>query len=439
VTTTRTAHNPFAQPARTGLVQGWCRFWFSPADPVGLHAVRWLAGLLFLAWLLTFAGHVDAFFALDGWLDRQGMTEVTKLMRDRQMPTPFGWSALYLAAIDWHLGLGYSTQLHVLYWLSVAVIALFTLGVATRLTAPLAWVVVASFASQPLLSYDGDALLLILAFYLMIGYLLYGLEKLDLTGKGMCWTALLLCFVVSTLTALVVLLTFGWTALGMSWTAVLGWVVGAPLAVWVVVVLFTNRLLFGWTTPWLLGRGRVADPATPPSVGANLALRLLQVHLTLVIVTTGLYKLQIGEWWAGWAYWYAFVPPFTTTLEQVRAEASNGALIMGVLSLAAYLTLAWQIGFPFFAWQPRCRWLLLGGAVVGWLGMIFVYALPLFGPAILIGCLAFLTPAEWRRALQWVPGLGRLAGRDLPATRTEETAPDGAIQPSESLAVMGRR
>jgi hypothetical protein len=382
VTTTRTAHNPFAQPARTGLVQGWCRFWFSPADPVGLHAVRWLAGLLFLAWLLTFAGHVDAFFALDGWLDRQGMTEVSKLMRDRQMPTPFGWSALYLAAIDWHLGLGYSTQLHVLYWLSVAVIALFTLGVATRLTAPLAWVVVASFASQPLLSYDGDALLLILAFYLMIGYLLYGLDSPEQS----------------------------------PW-----------------------RLLFGWTTPWLLGRGRVADPATPPSVGANLALRLLQVHLTLVIVTTGLYKLQIGEWWAGWAYWYAFVPPFTTTLEQVRAEASNGALIMGVLSLAAYLTLAWQIGFPFFAWQPRCRWLLLGGAVVGWLGMIFVYALPLFGPAILIGCLAFLTPAEWRRALQWVPGLGRLAGRDLPATRTEETAPDGAIQPSESLAVMGRR
>jgi hypothetical protein len=383
VTTTRISHNPFAQPARTesgGLVRGWCRFWFSPVDPVGLHGVRWLAGLLFLAWLLSFAGRVDAFFGLDGWLDRQGMTEMTNLMRQQpNQPNPFGWSVLYLAGNN-------ATLLHVIYWASVVVLALFTLGVATRCTAPLAWVVVASFTAQPLISYDADALLVLLAFYLMVGYLFYGLQNRDQS----------------------------------PW-----------------------RLLFGWTTPWLLGRGRIADPATPPSVGANVALRLLQINLAVVLVASGLHKLQIGEWWAGWAYWYPFVPPFTTTLEQVRAEASNGALILGVLSLAAYATLAWQIGFPFFAWQPRCRWLLLGGAVVGWLGLIFAYALPLFGPAILIGCLGFLTPAEWHRGLSWlwrVPGLGRLATHEVPAGNdAEEAAPDGQRYSSESLAIMGRR
>jgi hypothetical protein len=371
--TTRFKHHP-ANPTSGGLFQGWCRFWFTPTDPVGLHAVRWLAGLLFLAWLLPFAGHLDAFFGLNGVLDRQAYTELAKIGPEEGGPIPIGWSFLYLAGTN-------SGLLHGLYWGSIAVVVLFTLGVATRITSVLTWVVVASFTAHPVIAYDGDALLLILSFYLMVGYLLYGLSN-------------------------------------------------SAQPLWARVV--------GWAVPGTLGRGRVT-----PSAGANLALRLLQVNLAILLVTAGLHKLQVGEWWAGWAYWYLFVPPFTTTLEQVRAESSNASLILGVLSLAAYATLAWQIGFPFFAWQPRCRWLLLGGAAVGWLGMIFIYGLPLFGPGILIGCLGFLTAAEWRRGLSWlqrVPGIGRLAGRDLPAgDNVEESAPDGQLQASESLAIMGRR
>jgi hypothetical protein len=379
VTTTRFTHKPANQPAPvkwTGrLFQGWCRFWFVPVDPIGLHGVRWLAGLLFLAWLLPFAGHVDSLFGLAGWLDRQGYTELAKLSPQERGPIPV-WSLLYLAGND-------AGWLHAIYWGSVAVLALFTLGVATRWTAPLAWVVVASFTAHPVIAYDGDILLLILAFYLMIGYLFYGLDS----------------------------------------TARSPW-----------------RLAFGWTTPWLFGRGRIGDTAGQPSVGANVALRLLQVNLAILFVTSGVHKLQIGDWWAGWAYWYPFFPPFTTTLEQVRAEGPNASLILGVLSLAAYATMAWQIGFPFFAWQPRFRWLLLGGAALGWLGMVFVHALPLFGPAIAIGCLSFLTPGEWRWGLSWllrIPGLARLAGSDLPAG-AEQPAP-GTHKPSESLVAMGQR
>ena len=54
---------------RRRLAAAWERFWFSAVDPVGLHAVRLLAGLLFLVWLLSFAGHERAFFGLDGWFD----------------------------------------------------------------------------------------------------------------------------------------------------------------------------------------------------------------------------------------------------------------------------------------------------------------------------------------------------------------------------------
>jgi hypothetical protein len=100
--------------------------------------------------------------------------------------------------------------------------------------------------------------------------------------------------------------------------------------------------------------------------------------------------------------------------------------------------LAWQVGFPLFAWKPRWRFLLVGGAVIGWLGMVFVYRLPLFGPAILIGCLGYLTPAEWQRltsqavtlsGLRW---LRRRFGVAVPAPRVVQQ-PGLATEGSASL------
>ena len=47
----------------------------------------------------------------------------------------------------------------------------------------------------------------------------------------------------------------------------------------------------------------------------------------------------------------------------------------------------------------------VGGAVLGWAGTAFVYQLPGFGPALLIGSLSYLTAAEWRRIVSlWLVG-----------------------------------
>jgi hypothetical protein len=148
--------------------------------------------------------------------------------------------------------------------------------------------------------------------------------------------------------------------------------------------------------------GRYAAGARK-SVAANLALRLLQVHIALVLCVSGFHKLQFAEWWSGANFWYALYPPLETTLDQARAHAPHAALYLSMLSLGAYLTLAWQIGFPLFAWRPRWRVVLLGGVAIGWLGTAFLYRLPLFGPAFCIGALSFLRPEEWRRVAGWLP------------------------------------
>src|SRR5262249_4027039 len=112
----------------------WTRFWFTPISTTGMKCLRFGSGLLFLAWLFSFAGHQVELFSLNGWLDRKALEE----MPANLTPVPIGWSILYLA--------GDSVALfQALYWGSLAVLALFTLGVATRITGVLTWVIVVSF------------------------------------------------------------------------------------------------------------------------------------------------------------------------------------------------------------------------------------------------------------------------------------------------------
>jgi len=351
-----------AEP-RSGLIHSWVRFWFAPVDPLGFHCLRVMAGLLFLFWLLSFAGHQGELFGLGGWLDEQAYREAGRIAEGEEgPPVPISWSILYLAQQN-------AAILNAMYWGSIICVALFTLGLWTRLTGILAWVIVASFIANPAISYDADYLLVILAFYLMIGYVLFGL----------------------------------WSQRSAT---TLGW-----LLRW-----------FDTRDTWLFGRRWHKAPA---SHAANLGLRLFQVHFAIVVVTSGLHKLQFGEWWSGAAFWYPLHPPFETTMEQLQREAVNARSVLGMLSLAGYAVLAWQIAFPFFAWKGGwCRVLLLGGGVIGWLGSLFLCRLPLFGPIYFIACVSYLSAAEW----QWIAAmLARLPGFTW-MDRTAEPAP-GVKQP----------
>lgn len=344
---------PAAPAAGAGFRESWVRFWFTPADPIVLHALRVLGGGLLLYWLLGYAGQVDAFFGPEGWFGRQALNEAVRL--EGRTPA-LGWSVTYLAG-------GNSVALNAIYWASVLVLALFTFGVATRVTAVLSWVVVASFQANPALDYDPDALLAVLAFYLMVGHLLTGWSRQDLS----------------------------------------------PLA------RITGPLL-----SWPLGDRKVGQPL---SSGANVAVRLVQVHFALVMVTSGLHKLNFGEWWSGVALWYPLHPAFETTLAAARHTSLGTDLYLALLSLATYAALAWQLAFPAFAWRPRARALLLGGAAAGWVWCGFISGLPLFGPAVMIFCLAYVTPREWHwlgGKLRQIPGPGKVLGK-LFAPRLEKT------------------
>jgi hypothetical protein len=322
---------PPPAPETPGPLGAWTRFWFAGTDPFGLHALRLLMGLVLLAWLLPLAGNVGPFFGLDGWFDRQAYVEAARLPGGP--PRSISWSLLYLCGSN-------PAALRFAYWAAVAVVALFTLGVATRLTGVLTWLAVASFTANPAFDSDADTLLQMIALYLALGYLLLGLRN----GR-------------------------------LSWA---------------------ERILGPFDALLVGGLLRKPDEPARESLAANVATRLIQAHLAILLVATGLHKLQFGEWWAGMAHWYVLHPPLETTIAQARRLPMDAPTYLALLNLAAYGSLAWQIGFPLFAWRTGwARLVLLGGAALGWAGLTWFFQMPLFGPALAIGCLAFLTAGEW--------------------------------------------
>jgi hypothetical protein len=338
--------------ASTGLVGAWTRFWFQPIAPLGLHWMRFLSGVLFLVWLLPVYRERHALFGLDGWVDAAAYREISRLPLET-VPVPIGWSLTF--------GFGTSHgMLEVFWWGSIAILVLFTLGIATRITAVLTWLIVVSCMANPAANPDTDYILVLPAFYLMIGYLFLG-----------------------------------------QWSR--------PTSL-------VERILGPRGTSVFAGLRREGDEPAP-SHAANFALRLLQVHFAVVVVTSGLHKLQFGEWWSGGAYWYPMHPPLAMDVAKLNAERASGNFTLFVLSLAAYAALAWQISFPVFAFRRRWRWLLLSGGAIGWLGATFVYGEPTFGPLYAVCCLSYLTTPEWQRLtsfVSWPFERRTLAGAELP-------------------------
>ena len=339
----------FGSLGSAGWRGAWTRFWFTPTAPIGLHWLRVLAGLLFLSWLLPLTAERSALFGLGGWFDTTGHIEASRLPGGP--PVPIGWSLLYVDD---------PTALECFWWGAIVVLVLFTLGIATRITGVLTWLVVVSFLASPAAHSDTDYVLPILAFYLMLAHALLGL----------------------------------WHRRSSVAEQVLGPQDGSVLA------LFSGP-----------------RTETPPSYAANFAIRLVQIHFAIIVVSSGLHKLQLGDWWRGAAYWYPLHPPLEMTLAKLRAEQAAPNFLLFCLSLGSYLAVAWQLAFPMFAFRRRWRPLLLVGGGIAALGAVFMYGELTFGPAYAVFCLSYLSADEW----QWLTD--RLVRPLVSRSSAEKTSP----------------
>jgi hypothetical protein len=136
---------------------------------------------------------------------------------------------------------------------------------------------------------------------------------------------------------------------------------------------------------------RLGLVSSTPSVGAAIALRLLQVQLCVVYFFSGCGKMFGASWWEGTAIWGAVANSQYRTLD--LTGLARHPLVTNALTLG---TLFWEVAYPAIVWPRLTRRLALAMAVVVHLGIGLAMGKLEFGLAMITANLAVVPAASWR-------------------------------------------
>jgi uncharacterized membrane protein YphA (DoxX/SURF4 family) len=347
--------------ARCG--RAWDRFFFTPADPTTLGMIRISCGLIVVYTLIAFTLDLQAFFGKDAWVDLP--TRNLKREKEAVPPIVWGWAPdeqkPQEGTPEWSIWFHVTdpTAMTIVHYGFILAAILFTIGFCTRITAAITWFAMLSYINRSQTTVFGvDTMTAITLLYLMIGPS------------------------------------------------------GAALSV--------DRLIWRW---WVTSRAlrHGGGPNKPgeevacdlplrvvPSVGANLAIRLLQVHLCIIYMAAGLSKLQGNFWWQGSAVWgtianYELAPMQNELyLAFLRFLSRNRFCWELFMTVSSIFTLVFEISFTFLVWPRRTRWVILWMAIALHGGIGLFMGLKTFSMMMLTMCLAFVAPETIHRLLGWL-------------------------------------
>jgi predicted DCC family thiol-disulfide oxidoreductase YuxK len=326
----------YAATLARAAARGWNAFFFTPADPTPLGVLRVVVGLLLLWSLGVYGLDLRAFFGSDGWDD----PEVVRLLSGDRSPAAWSFWMWVPDGLLWPV------------WAAcMVVLALYTAGLWSRVTAVLAWLIVVSTARRvPTSLFGFDQIVSAWALYLAV------------TGAS---------------------------GQAVSLDRFLARYRQARAAV-------ARRRHDGrWTFP---------AGAPPASVSANLALRLVQLHLILIYGMAGLAKLQGQGWWSGMAIWGVLA-----SAEFRLFDLTWLVSYPWLLNLMTHGSLALEVSYPVLIWVRVLRPLYLTLVILLHAGIALTApGLTEFGLAMVAGNLAFVS-GPWLRSL--------VSGRDQPAGR----------------------
>jgi hypothetical protein len=299
----------------------WNQFWFTPTSPSTLSAIRVLAGAMLLYTHIIWSFDLNAFFGPDGWLPHDLMQEVHRASNDPDGPGPLvGANRAIWSHFDFIQTPKLMWTVHII---ALAVFFCLTIGLFSRTTAVLAYLLAVSYANRitPGAYFGLDKINCMLAMYLML---------------GPC---------------------------------------GARYSV--------DRL-------WRLRRG--APSEVPPSWSANLAIRMIQLHMCVIYLFSALGKLQGDTWWLGDAVWYS-----VATLEYQTLDMTWLWHFPWLVNILTHITVFFELCYSALIWPRLTRpWMLLIAVFVHG-GIIVALGMPTFGLVMLIGNLAFVSPKTVRK------------------------------------------
>lgn len=183
---------------------------------------------------------------------------------------------------------------------------------------------------------------------------------------------------------------------------------------------------------WLKSRKAGAPLPVTPRWSANLAIRLIQIHMCVIYLFAGTAKLTGPAWWNGTAMWMAF-----GNLEYQSLDMTWMANWPRTMNLMAHVTVYWEIFYCALIWPRLTRPVMLLLAIPLHLGIAVCLGMITFGLIMLVGNAAFLPPEFIRWVISRRPaGQGRGAQEDLPAETPRRSARSRSA-PSETAKARG--
>ena len=140
--------------------------------------------------------------------------------------------------------------------------------------------------------------------------------------------------------------------------------------------------------------------AVPPSQSwtANLSVRMIQIHMCVIYLCSGLAKLQGETWWDGTAVLRSLMGYELAPVDLRWVGSFSDTTLEWFSSLSVVATLVFEIGFAFLIWNKMLRPLLLTSALFLHVGIAASMGLFGFGVIMMTGCVSFIAP----ESIRWV-------------------------------------
>ena len=136
-------------------------------------------------------------------------------------------------------------------------------------------------------------------------------------------------------------------------------------------------------------------PDSRPSVAANVATRLLQIHLCVIYLFGGLSKARGTSWWDGTAIWYAIA-----NYEYQSFDLTWLGKYPRVFSAISHTTMFWEIFYSALVWPRLTRPFVLAMAFAVHGGIALFMGMTTFGLMMIVANMIFIDPRWFSRRLE---------------------------------------
>ena len=130
-----------------------------------------------------------------------------------------------------------------------------------------------------------------------------------------------------------------------------------------------------------------ADEKSLESISANIAIRLIQIHMCVIYFFAGARKLLGASWWDGSAMWLSIA-----NSEYQTVDLTWMAGLPMLLAMLTHIIVLFELSYCVLIWNRLTRPIVLLTAVLMHLGIATCLGMATFGLAMLIGNLAFIAP-----------------------------------------------